>query len=684
MASSVGKGAAMSGDLLQRAKAALPIRAIWRKLNLPGDPPERDGAKFCSPLRPDEHPNCTIKDDRIHDWARNERLDSFDVFQHVRGLNSKQAFPEFVNLAGLGHELNKNGQNQQGPRSKQQINWQTCVDAVSPLDLNQLSEWRVYSLEFCRWLITQQLIGRYNELWAFPVMHGGKVVSAHVRLGKNEWFFEPRLKEIGVPLSPLVIGNPADASKVFISESQWDVFAVLDRLGINYGEEVVGISTRSAGNGRLLKEVIGEIYLIPQNDQPGQKWLKDAQATLGRPVKIITVPKCHHDANDWLRAATADDLLAAMKTATVVEPTATQEGDAVESDGPPFAQKLERDFASESTPEEPKVYIEFLKPSEIKAYQPAEGHVMVGNNHIVRGSVFVIAGPPGVGKSRSIVALGEAGATQYEWFGQKVHCKFKTLIVQNENGRYRLKLELAKLDDRALDDYMRITPPPAYGLCFSKAEFRDQLKEQIDSFQPDVIAIDPWNAVARDDKAKDYIESFDLIRSVVPAGDDAPAIGIAAHTRKPAQGERASGRTLLNLLAGSYVLTSVPRSVWVLQHASDDVHENRVVVTCCKNNDGELGPRSVWLRDNGLWSQVYDFDWEAWENPDASIKEKGITETALAEVFDNGRLQLSSSDAVKALMNLTGCKKSACYNSLDHKGRFRDHLRYNPRTKIFA
>jgi len=34
----------------------------------------------------------------------------------------------------------------------------------------------------------------------------------------------------------------------------------------------------------------------------------------------------------------------------------------------------------------------------------------------------------------------------------------------------------------------------------------------------------------------------------------------------------------------------------VLQPASDDVLDNRVVVTCCKNSDGELGDCSVWVQ----------------------------------------------------------------------------------------
>src|SRR5258707_11090883 len=149
--------------------------------------------------------------------------------------------------------------------------------------------------------------------------------------------------------------------------------------------------------------------------------------------------------------------------------------------------RVNNDQESESPTEEPKIYIEVLTTSEIKAYQPTPGVLLVGHNHIVRGSVFILAGPPGVGKSRATVALAEAGATGHEWFGLTVHCKFRTLIIQNENGRYRLKQEFAELDEQILDPYLRITPPPPFGLCFGKSGFRDQLKAQIETFPPECV-----------------------------------------------------------------------------------------------------------------------------------------------------------------------------------------------------
>ena len=346
---------------------------------------------------------------------------------------------------------------------------------------------------------------------------------------------------------------------------------------------------------------------------------------------------------------------------------------------PPLESKLGEDFGANGNTKsaEKKCFIEFLRPSELRDYDPPKGLVLVGDNHITRGSVFVIGGAPGVGKSRASVALAEAGATGLEWFNLRVHVQFRTLIVQNENGRYRMKLEFSDLNCEAMDEFVQVTPPPPYGLCFDRVEFRDQLTARLSEFDPGVVIIDPWNAASRDDRAKGYLETFEIIRSIIPAGDKAPAIGIVAHTRKPQAGERASGRALLNLLAGSYVLGSVPRSVFVMQSATDDVNDNRVVWTCAKNNDGELGRRSAWTRSNGLFAPVTDFDWDGFDNPETGKRE--ITASLLAEIF--GDKELSKTAAVAAIEK-RGFKKSAAYLALEDGGRFGDNLFTTPKGML--
>lgn len=321
----------------------------------------------------------------------------------------------------------------------------------------------------------------------------------------------------------------------------------------------------------------------------------------------------------------------------------------------------------------PPSFLEVHKPSELKGYVPPEGLVLVGDCHIMRGSCCVIGGAPGIGKSRALVALAEAGATCKDWFGLKVHRRFRTLIIQAENGRYRLKKEFSDLDCPSLDEWILVSEPPPYGFCCDRVEFKDRLAAIVAEFQPNVVCIDPWNALARDEKAKDYLAAFDTLRSIFPAGDNGPAIVIVAHTRKPRVDERTIGRSLLSELAGSYALASVPRSAFVMQAASDDPEDNRVVITCCKNNDGDMGKPTAWIRKNGLFAPVQDFDLEAFCAPKGDVRQK-ITEEDMDRLFESGRRELARAHAAKELEELTGAGRSACYNALKLDGRFGSQL----------
>jgi len=315
--------------------------------------------------------------------------------------------------------------------------------------------------------------------------------------------------------------------------------------------------------------------------------------------------------------------------------------------------------------------IEFRSPLQLKNFVPPSGLVMVGDCHIVRGSVFVIGGAPGVGKSRAGISLAVAGATGQSWFGLSLHLTFRTMIVQTENGEFRLAREFGELDCDALEDFVRVCSPPPYGLCFGRKGFREQLAGAVHDFAPHLVIFDPWNAAAREQDSREYLDTFDALKSVLPVGDNAPALGIVAHTRKPRADERASGRGLLNLLAGSYVLGSVPRSVFVMQAASDDTTDNRIVWTCCKNNDGDLGARSAWERRNGLFAPVIDFDWGAFDAPEKDRREI-ISETDVRAVLENGAL--TKAEAAKKLEANTGAHRTSCYRALEADGRFAKHL----------
>lgn len=320
-----------------------------------------------------------------------------------------------------------------------------------------------------------------------------------------------------------------------------------------------------------------------------------------------------------------------------------------------------------------KSYFVIASPMDMHEYVSPPEKQLIGDFHIVKdaGFVFVIGGPPGVGKSLATISLGVAGARgSGEWFGMKVHRRFKTMIIQTENGKFRLARIFSELDCPSLQDYLRVSEPPPYGLLFQRSDFRKLVADEIAKFTPDIVLLDPWNSVARDQEQRTFLDTFDLIRSVLPL-DDPPALGISAHTRKPQKEERASGRALMHIIAGSHVLASVPRAVFVIQPASDDPEDDQVIWTCCKNNDGELGKRGAFTRKIGLFESVSGFDWATF---DASDKDKRvtITEEMVKEVLEDGPMTLVL--ARDKLREVSGANQATCYRALSAKGRFAKQL----------
>ena len=614
---------------IAEAKQRLPLPELLSQLGL-GD---RAKSSAKCPFHDDEHNSFSVYKNgsgefRFKCHGGCGAGDEINFLELHEKLSRRDAVKRFLDLAGLNDAT--------PARSTTTFDWQKCVDAFIEKDLEWLSDWRGYPGEFCSWLHKRELVGLYDGCIAFPVHENGRVVAAHVRPKNGSWYYEPK----GTKTRPLVIGELLPANPVHVFESQWDAFAFMSVSGERDGI----IITRGAGNGGGVADVIPQaatLYVWPQNDAPGQKWAKDVYAHTKCAVKSAKIPKPHKDLNAWTQSGAIDkDLLDAMMNAETLR-----------------------------EPERP--LIEFRSPLQLKNFTAPAGLVLAGDFHIVKGSVFVIGGAPGVGKSRAAIALAVAGATRSDWFGLKVHRTFKMLIVQTENGEFRLAREFAELDCEALENFVRVCPPPPYGLCFKREDFRQQLGAAIADFKPDLVGFDPWNAAAREQDSREYLDTFDALKSVLPLGDNAPALAIVAHTRKPKTDERASGRALLNLLAGSYVLGSVPRTVFVMQAASDDTTDNRIVWTCCKNNDGDLGKRSAWERRNGLFVPVHDFDWDEFDAPEKDKREL-ISETDVRAVLKNGAL--TKAEAAKKLEETTNAHRASCYRALKLDGRFANHL----------
>jgi hypothetical protein len=312
-----------------------------------------------------------------------------------------------------------------------------------------------------------------------------------------------------------------------------------------------------------------------------------------------------------------------------------------------------------------KPLIEFYSPSQLKNYVVPPDQCLVGDFHLQRGAPSVLAGPPGCGKSRATLWLGILGARGAgDWFGMPVRCRFKTLIIQSENGLTRLHRDFEQIPNlNGLDDWLRISAFPSYrGFEFQNPHFRADLKAALNDFGPQLVIIDPWNACVRDSMEKDFLEGFERLREVMAEAPNAACL-ILHHLRKPRAEDRHKGRNLANLLSGSYVLVSMARSVMVMQPASDDTEDARVVFTPAKNNDGELGARTAWARKPGWFEPVSDFSFEDFDGAGARHEPK-VREEHIREIFGDGQTWMTQKRAAELLQERAKVGRSAAYDAL--------------------
>jgi hypothetical protein len=172
----------------------------------------------------------------------------------------------------------------------------------------------------------------------------------------------------------------------------------------------------------------------------------------------------------------------------------------------------------------------------------------------------------------------------------------------------------------------------------------------------------------------DYSAAFDALRNMLPKGKEKPALGIVAHTKKPQANEkRTGGSGLMHLLAGSYVLTSVPRSVFIMLRGSTQEEDNAIVWCNCKNNNGPLASRTAWEREPKGFTLLSDFDWKTFEEGEGGRKVIRLEHIQAAL----GKDSWERAAAVERLEKESDCGKRACQKALSEKSPFASHMEFD-------
>lgn len=262
--------------------------------------------------------------------------------------------------------------------------------------------------------------------------------------------------------------------------------------------------------------------------------------------------------------------------------------------------------------------------------------------------------------------------------GRKIHRRFKTLIIQAENGITRLKKEVEALtaNNPGVDIHGHIffSEPPEGGLPFHNSEFRTAVRRAVAELQPDLVVVDPWSQVASEDAAKEVVDKLAEIRSCFPSGDQCPGLLIVAHTKKPRAGEVHRGRSLTSLVSGSVALPNTARCVYVLLPWSEDPEDNRIYWCCPKLNNGEMYAASVWYRKFG---SAFDHDAETnpldWGKESENEDAQAITFNDLKTAFGSESV-LTKAALTRRLMEKTECSQATAYRAIQRGGYLWPHL----------
>lgn len=321
---------------------------------------------------------------------------------------------------------------------------------------------------------------------------------------------------------------------------------------------------------------------------------------------------------------------------------------------------------------------------DARGYVPPSGGLLIGEADVFKGTegLTVFAGPPGSGKSLALDSLALAGAIgSGYWMGRKVHRRFRTLIVQCENGAARIKGSLESMaeahPEADVEGSIRISLPPDGGLPFANAEFRRELAATIERHQIDVVGIDPWTALGVEDTAQAVVEALIQIRSCLPGGDACPALVIVAHTRKPrAETAGRRGRSMMYDVSGSQALVASARCVYVLNPFTDDIQDDRILWSCAKLSNSDRPPAdSVWHRRKGdLFGHCDDDPEEYFRRQSEGDDRVWLRVEHVQELLEDGRAMTQNRLAKELADRFNDGKGSSTAHRWLARPEFRKHL----------
>ncbi len=521
------------------------------------------------------------------------------------------------------------------------VNWDACLAAFTPDKAKELAEWRGYSINFVQWLHEQEMIGVYKGSFAFPVHDAsGKVVRIHYRFGEKGWAYHPKG---GGDSSPLVIGTaPQHAANVLIFESQWDAFAILDKLQAdnddNAGVYCAYITRGASSNTDISKLKVAKIIVCPQNDPeskkskttgltPAEDWSKKIQESRakGTTYAVFETPSDYEDANDWTRSAKLSknkvfDLVIAGSRNPLLKDVSTTD------------EILSVDINDD--------------PDAVIGYE---------GRFIGRGGSLLLVGPSGIGKSTLSSSIVMHAAAGVAWNGITFRKPQKVLVIQAEND----KGDLAEMIRGALraSGFNRKTEAIArQNLVWIQentrtgSEFTKWLEEIIRETAADIVLIDPLLSYVGDDISQQKVASAFLRNGLQPILKSTGVIMIIVHhTGKPSKDPNAfkgwSDSDFSYLGLGSSDVTNWARAIAVFSPCGVNSGVFRFLITKRGTRAGMIDEftsepaTSIYLKhsERGLgWSQCGKPEDDQKSSSRGSRRKQGVTTEHMMKELGDG------------------------------------------------
>lgn len=213
------------------------------------------------------------------DNSNNETVSGpVSILKKTRGCNNKTAIEVLQEWA-----TNEGVNGAPDPeKADLEFPWEAAVASVTEDNLQELAEFRGFTLEQCRRIKEAKLIGRHKDHWVFPIYNTkGAVIAVDMLMAhphfnpgeKQKWSPEP--KGADRQKSWFRIGSfGSDTAVVVITESRWDALSIFNEFEGDLGGGVIlatslGVSQVAAP---IPKSHLETVLIFRQSDEPSQKW----------------------------------------------------------------------------------------------------------------------------------------------------------------------------------------------------------------------------------------------------------------------------------------------------------------------------------------------------------------------------------------------------------------------------